>query len=124
MKRKQSSVSSPSDYEIILMDAESVKTDPPGLVLYGHQILERVRKTRKEQIVVRMKVPAEAYLALLGERFSHVREVQRYLTAVRKTDSINPDGRSQLLRAVSDAIELKPGDFDFLNDDDHEPEQF
>src|ERR1700693_6187130 len=120
MKRKQSSVSSPSDYEIILMDAESVKTDPPGLVLYGHQILERVRKTRKEQIVVRMKVPAEAYLALLGERFSHVREVQRYLTAVRKTDSINPDGRSQLLRAVSDAIELKPGDFDFLNDDDHE----
>jgi hypothetical protein len=61
MERKQSSVPPPSDYELILIDAESVKTDPPGLVLYGHQILERVSKTRKEQTVARMEIPAEAY---------------------------------------------------------------
>jgi hypothetical protein len=71
-----------------------------------------------------MRVPAEAYLALLGAQFSHVPEVQRYLTAVQKTDLINPDGKGQLLRAVSDAIELTPEDFAFMKDVDDEPEQF
>jgi hypothetical protein len=127
MERKQSSVPPPSDYELILIDAESVKTDPPGLVLYGHQFLERLVKTGTKQTVAKMEIPAEAYLALLQVRFSHIPEVQRYLTAVEKTDLINPDGKSQLLKAVSDAIELKPEDFDFMkyadDDDDYEPQQ-
>lgn len=74
-----------------------------------------------------MEVPGEAYIALLQMRFSHVPEVQRYLAAVEKTDLINPDGGSQLLKAVSDAIELTPADFEFMNDaedfDDDEPER-
>jgi hypothetical protein len=78
MERKQSPVPPPSDHELILIDAES------ELLLYGHQIVERLIETRTEQTVARMRVAAETYLALLGERFSHVPESNAILPPSKK----------------------------------------
>jgi hypothetical protein len=91
-----------SDYfgdgdNLILMDNQT------GVVLYGHEVLRESIRRHKEMKSVLVKIPAEAYTALLITFFPEVPEVRHYLAESERTDSINPDaGKS--LEAVSNAI--------------------
>jgi hypothetical protein len=113
MNRNQAAPPPPGDYEMIVVSRE--RDDADSVLLYGHQFLEQISKTGKAQSGLKVVVPAEAYFALLEKRFSHASGVRELLAAVEATGMANPDGNGQLLKAVSNAIELREEDFSFLD---------
>jgi hypothetical protein len=77
--------------------------DEDGHLLYGHQLLNQIIKTKKgTQVYLLNNVPAEAYIVYISHRFPQCKEVQT-LQASHMIDY-------QLLEAISDIIELSEDD--------------
>lgn len=76
-----------------------------GTNLYGHALLKDIVRTGRTRSVQHIKLPAEAWIAFLQVRYSHVPEVKAYLTAVENNQGINPQA-GKLLIEVDEAIDL------------------
>jgi hypothetical protein len=90
---------------ILIQDHES------GAYLYGHTVLEQIKRTGQSQRLKTYKVPGEAFIAFLSLRYPNVAEVKAYLAAVQETDSINPQSGA-LLRAVDEVIDIDPQEWE------------
>jgi hypothetical protein len=90
---------------IIILDSE---TEIP---LYGLVLLDVIKSTRRGSHAKVYRIPAEAWIAYLQTRHSHVPEVQAYLKAVDAEEGINPQ-EGKLLKAVDEAIEVSEHDAD------------
>jgi hypothetical protein len=86
---------------ILIEDNES------GAILYGHAVLDQVKRTGKSQRMKHYKIPAEAFIAFLGIRYSNEQAVRAYLAAVEEDGGINPQ-EGALLKAVDDVIDIDP----------------
>jgi hypothetical protein len=88
-----------------------IKDNETDIILYGHSVLETIVRSGKEQKVKLIKIPAEAWIAFLQVRYSHVPAVAAYLAA--SDDGINPQ-EGKLLKAVDEAIEPSNEELDDL----------
>jgi hypothetical protein len=76
-----------------------------GTNLYGHALLKDIKRTGRSRPVQVIQIPAEAWVAFLQIRYSHVPEVKAYLKAAEKEETINPQA-GKLLEAVDEALDL------------------
>jgi hypothetical protein len=95
--------------DLILFDNET------GGLLYGHEVVRQISRTKRPTRVLHLHVPAEAYIELLRGYFPDIAEVRAYLAEVERTNSINP-GEGKLLEAASNAIWIEKRHLDILLD--------
>jgi hypothetical protein len=104
---------------LILFDQET------GCILYGHEVLRQVIRHKRSLKALQIRVPAEAYLALLETCFTEVPEVRTYLAEVERTNTINPGNDGKLLEAASNAIWIEKRHLEvLLNVTDNEGDEW
>jgi hypothetical protein len=94
--------------DLVLFDDET------GGILYGHEVLREIIRTKRSAHILHLHVPAEAYIALLRSYFTSVTEVRAYLSEVDRTNEINPGDDGKLLEAASNAIWIEKYHLDIL----------
>jgi hypothetical protein len=88
-----------------------VRDEITGGVLYGTVLLKEIKRTDKPARARIFQIPAEAWIAFLQVRYSHVPEVKAYLQAVEADEGINPR-EGALLEAIEERLDIPIEEFE------------